>query len=199
MEMSAAGRRKPGSKKARKKLLRKIKTLTKVVEAHARRYRKALDEEWHTTDLSRKRAEVILKRIDNILKQLPEARRQAHERMIAGRLVPNAKKILSLFEADIHVVVRGKAGAEVEFGNTLFIAENADGFILDHVLKREQSGGDARILAERLPVIQANCGGDLCGVIGDRGFSSERSTARLRRPGCSTGSAQRTAKNWLTA
>ncbi len=71
-------------------MLRKIKALTQMVEAHAQRYRKALEEEWHTTDLSSKGAEVILRRIDAILGQLPEARRQAHERIIAGRLVPNA-------------------------------------------------------------------------------------------------------------
>jgi hypothetical protein len=180
MSMSAAGRRKSGSNKERKKVLRKIKALTQVVEAHAQRYRKALDEEWHTTDLSRKSAEVILRRIDAILGQLPEARRQAHERIIAGRLVPNAKKILSLYEPDIHVVVRGKAGAEVEFGNSLFIAETADGFIIDHQLKQEQSRGDARVLSERLPMISTKCGGELYGIIGDRGFSSEAIDRQLK-------------------
>jgi hypothetical protein len=180
MSMSAAGRRNSGSNKERKKVLRKIKALTQVVEAHAQRYRKALDEEWHTTDLSRKSAEVILRRIDAILGQLPEVRRQAHERIIVGRLVPNAKKILSLYEPDIHVVVRGKAGAEVEFGNSLFIAENADGFIIDHQLKQEQSRGDARVLSERLPMISTKCGGELYGIIGDRGFSSEAIDRQLK-------------------
>lgn len=33
-------------------------------------------------------------------------------------------KILSVHEADLHVIVRAKAGKEVDFGNTLFIAEN---------------------------------------------------------------------------
>jgi hypothetical protein len=33
--------------------------------------------------------------------------------------VANDEKILSLFEPDIQVIVRGKAGAEVEFGNLL--------------------------------------------------------------------------------
>lgn len=187
MEMSATGRRKAGSKKERKRLLRKMKALTQVVEAHAQRYRKALDEEWETTDLSRKRAELLLSRIDNILTQLPEARRQAHERIIAERQVPNAKKILSLYEPDIHVVVRGKAGAEVEFGNTLFIAENADGFIIDHILKQEQSGGDARLLAERLPIIQEKCGEDLCGVVGDRGFSSKAIDRQIEEAGLFNG------------
>ena len=57
----------------------------------------------------------------------------------------------------------------------------------DAVHMREQSGGDARILAERLPVIQANCGGDLCGVIGDRGFSSEAIDCQIEEAGLFNG------------
>lgn len=39
------------------------------------------------TDLSRAQADFILARIDSILKQLPEAKRQAHERIIGERPV----------------------------------------------------------------------------------------------------------------
>jgi hypothetical protein len=178
MGMSAAARRKPWAKKERKKWLRAIKKLSKVVEAHAQRYRQALDEHWRKTDLTRREAEVILRRMDNVLEQLPEARRQAHERIIGERPVANAEKILSLYEPDIHVVVRGKAGAEVEFGNSLFLAESAEGFIIDHELKREDSVGDARWLAQRLPAMRDNCAGKLCGIAADRGFDS-RASAQL--------------------
>jgi hypothetical protein len=34
---------------------------------------------------------------------------------------------LSLYETDTRVIVRGKAGASVEFGNTLLLAEQPDG------------------------------------------------------------------------
>jgi hypothetical protein len=63
---------------------------------------------------------------------LPRAQKQAHERIIGGRQVDNAEKILSLYEPDIHVLVRGKAGAEVEFGNTVLLGENRQGIILDY-------------------------------------------------------------------
>lgn len=76
-----------------------------------------LDENWRESDLSRKEAEVILRRMDNVLEQAPAAIRQAHERIIGERPVANADKILSLYEDDIHVIVRGKAGADVEFGS----------------------------------------------------------------------------------
>ncbi|MBE7499012.1 MAG: hypothetical protein HS113_01620 [Verrucomicrobiales bacterium] len=63
-----------------------------------------------------------------MLAQLPQAVKQAHERIIGERPVANAGKILSLYEGDLHVIVRGKAGAAVEFGNTLFLAEQRKGW-----------------------------------------------------------------------
>ena len=57
---------------------------------------------------------MILRGMDNVIAQLPEAQRQAHERVIGGRKVPSKDKILSLYENEIHVIVRGKAGAAVE-------------------------------------------------------------------------------------
>lgn len=181
MGMSAAGRRKPGGKKQRKRMLRAIKKLSKLVEEHGRRYRDTLDAHWSGTDLTRKEAEVILRRMDNVLEQLPEARRQAHERIIGERQIASRDKILSLYEHDVHVIVRGKAGADVEFGNSLFLAENAEGFILDHELKREMSPGDAKWLQHRYPGLKEKSGGQLCGIVTDRGFESKANTRILER------------------
>jgi hypothetical protein len=38
---------------------------------------------------------------------MPAAIHQAHERIIGGRKVANAEKVLSLYERDLHVIVRG--------------------------------------------------------------------------------------------
>ena len=179
MGMSASGRGKPGSKKERKRMLRAMKRLSKTVEEHGNRYRCALDANWKETDLTRKECEVILRRMDNVLRQLPEARRQAHERIIGGRQVPNDEKILSLDEEDARVIVRGKAGAAVEFGNPLFLAENVDGYIMDHELKREKSRGDAKWLRARYEGMKEISGGRLCGVIGDRGYESKATVEML--------------------
>jgi hypothetical protein len=179
MGMGAAARRKPGAKKERKKWLRAIKRVSKAVEKHGCCYRQTLDERWAETDLTRKEAEVILRRLDRVLDQLPEARRQAHERIIGERAVPNGQKILSLYESDIHVVVRGKAGAEVEFGNSLLLVESVEGLIVDHQLRREASPGDAKWLAERLPVLEEKCAGQLFAVVGDRGFDSKANSQLL--------------------
>jgi hypothetical protein len=115
MEMSAV-RRKSDSKIQRKKVLRKMKKMAKQVESHGWRYWKLLNAEWENTAWSRAQTDQVLERMETVLIQMPMARRQAHERIIGERKVPNDEKILSLYEPDIHVVVRGKAGAEVEFG-----------------------------------------------------------------------------------
>lgn len=60
---------------------------------------------------TRPQAEQVLARIDGVLAPLPQAVQQDHERIIGERPVANADKLLSLYERDLHVIVRGKAGA----------------------------------------------------------------------------------------
>jgi hypothetical protein len=180
MGMGAAARRKPGSRKVRKRVLRAMKKICRTVRAHAQRYRTVLEKRWDQTDLTRKEADVILRRMDGVLEQLPAATRQAHERIIGERPVANAEKILSLYENDIHVIVRGKAGADVEFGNSLFVGETASGFILDHELRREISPGDPKWLQQRYAIMKEASGGRLCAAVGDRGFDSAGSRKKLQ-------------------
>ncbi len=171
MAMSAAG--KAEKKKERKRILRMMKKVTKKVKEHAERYRAALDEEWSTaTHLSRKKTEFFLRRLDLIIGQLPEAIRQAHERIIGERQVPSNEKILSLFEPDLHTLNRGKAGAQVEFGNTLFIAEGANGYILSHELLKDYSPGDPKLFLNHFDKIKEAAGGNLKALGADRGFST---------------------------
>ena len=158
-----------------------MKRLSQVVENHAVRYRDLLDENWVETDLTRKESKVIMRGMDNGIKPLPQARKQAHERIIGGRKVPNGEKILSLYESEIHGVVCGKAGAAVEFGNSLFLGETCDGFILDHELKLSASSGDSKWLGERFPLIKEKSGKPLLGVVGDRGCDSEENRALLEK------------------
>lgn len=123
-------RRQKDSRKQRKKVLRRMKKLVKRIESHARKHRDLLLAHWEEgTKLSEGQARQIAKRIDAILEQVPEARRQAHERIIGGRQVKSNEKILSLYEREINVIVRGKLGKEVEFGNSLLLAEQKDGLI----------------------------------------------------------------------
>jgi IS5 family transposase len=174
-------RRRPESRKARKQVLRLMKKLLKKIDRHARKHRDLLENERERTDLTEAQAAVIIKRIDGIREQLPEAIRQAHERIIGGRLVPNGEKILSLYEPDIHVLVRGKAGAEVEFGNTLLLAEQQQGVIVDWKLIKDQSPADSKLVPDCLDRFEEVFGSSPDAMAGDRGFDSKRNRRRLEK------------------
>jgi len=173
-------RRAKDSKKQRKKTLRLMKQQVKVVGAHARRHRDLLDQQWEQTDWTRPQAEQVLRRMDHVLLLLPQAQKQAHERIIGERKVDNAEKLLSLYETDTRVIVRGKAGAEVEFGNTLLLAEQKDGLIVDWQLHRESAPSDTRQLPESLRRMEAAYGVGVIRALGaDRGFGSAANQALL--------------------
>ena len=121
---------------------------------------------------------MILDRIQNILDQLPQAVHQAHERLIGERRVANKDKILSLYESDTHVLVRGKADAEVEFGNGFYLAEQADGLIVDWEFIKEQPPGDNKLVAGSITRLMENYGTPKS-YSGDRGFDAQSSRDKL--------------------
>ena len=182
IEMSQQARR-TGSKKGRKRVLRAMKKLVGVVKGHAQRHRELLDRHWRRTQWTRKQAKQILRRIDGVLELLPRAQEQAHERIIGHRQVPNAEKILSLYDLDARVIVRGKAGAEVEFGNKVLIGENRQGVILDFELFQESAPADTQILFGSLNRVWDMAGKQVGAVVADRGFYSASNRRALREAG----------------
>ena len=174
-------RRARDSKKQRKQTLRLMKRQIKVVAGHARRHRELLDKEWAQTDWTRVQGQQVLGRIDGVLALLPQAQKQAHERIIGERQVANADKLLSLYETDTRVIVRGKAGAEVEFGNTLLLAEQADGLIVDWQLHRDSAPADTRQLPESVRRMERAYGIGVIRALGaDRGFDSAANQSLLQ-------------------
>jgi len=170
MEMTQA-RKKTGAKKMRKKTLRRMKTLVKTIEKHANNYYRELESRWQETDWSELEAQVVLNRMKNILDQLPQTVEQAHERIIGERRVANKDKILSLYDPDVRVLVRGKSDAEVEFGNALYLAEQQDGLIVDWKFIQEQPPADSKLTPESIERIVKEYG-DLESYATDRGFDS---------------------------
>ena len=168
--------RRSGSRRERKRILRQMKRLSRVIGRHAQRYVKLLQQRWPETEWTEGQARCVWQRLEGVLEKLPEAIRQAHERIIGGRLVPNDRKMLSLYEGELHVIVRGKANAEVEFGNTLFVGEQNDGLVVDWKLLRDHSPGDARLLEESLARMNVVFDRDPDAVGTDRGF--DRSLTR---------------------
>ena len=171
--------RRAGRKKGRKRVLRQMKKLVGVVRAHARRHRDLLDQRWEQTEWTRPQAEQILRRLDGILELLPRAQKQAHERIIGARPVANAEKILSLYDPHVRVIVRGKAGAEVEFGNTVLVGENRQGVILDYAIFRESAPADSQTLFDSLLRVWTMAGRQVGAVATDRGFASAANSRAL--------------------
>jgi len=178
IEMSAVLRGK-NSRKQRKRVLRTMKAIVKLVQGHAVRYRDILDNERASrTDLTPAEAMQIKDRIDSVLLQLPAAIKQAEDRIVRKRPIPDAEKVLSLYEPDVHVIVRGKARSMVEFGNTLYLAENRDGLIVDHHLYRDRAPADCKMLGQSISRIRQAYGG-LDSVTTDRGFDSPENSQLL--------------------
>jgi hypothetical protein len=173
--------KKTDPKRHRKKVLRKMNKLLATVGRHAKAYRQLLDAQWERTQWTRPQAEQVLRRLDNVLEQLPAAREQAWQRIIQEEPVANEKKILSLYESAIRVVVRHKAGAEVEFGNTLLLAESRQGLILDWELFEESAPADARLVERTVERIERNLDCKIKELGADRGFDSASNQERLRK------------------
>jgi hypothetical protein len=186
MAMSASSRRGRGGDKARsrKRVLRLMKLVAHKVIQHGQRYRDLLQASWNLTDLSQAQAQVIIDRIDRILSAMPTAISQAHERIIGERVVPNDDKILSFYEPHAAVYVRGKAGADAEFGLQMLLSESAEGLIVDCHLVPERIASDSSLLIPALKRMRAAYGPTVAGaVITDRGFSSEANSSALGKLG----------------
>ncbi len=185
MKMSAKSYAADG-RKHRKKVLREMKELGKRIAAHARAHVEILKARREETDLTEPQAQLIIRRIGSVLEQLPAAVKQAHERIIGGRRVANEDKILSLYDDRIKVITRGKAGAQVEFGNKLWLGETREGIIADYQLHEDNPSDTALVkpAIERLVDAQRLAVGH---VWGDRGLASKANTVLLEKRGIGNG------------
>lgn len=165
-------RRKKDGKKQRKKILRKMKKLMSRIKKHSKRYNNLLIKNQKQTNWSQAQTNIVLNRIKNILDQLPKAIKQAHERIIGERKVSSKDKILSLYDKDVHVIVRGKSSSEVEFGQGFILTEQRNGLIVDWELFQNQPKSDSRILKTITKRIQKYYG-PIKSITGDRGFHSK--------------------------
>ena len=167
-------RRRKDSRKLRKSILRDLKKFANRCVHHARRHRELLVKfREEKTDLSKGQSDLLIGNLDNILMQLPILKKQAHDRIIGGRRIKQDEKILSVYEPNIKVILRGKSGAEVEFGNQLMIGENRDGLITYYELFDDVKNDWGR-LEGALDKTEYNIGKKLHLVVGDRGFSDAK-------------------------
>ena len=173
-------KRKKGAKKERKRILRQMVKLEKKIAKHAQKHRDILLARRAETDLSQAQAQQIVDRINGVLDQLPEAIEQARERIIREKLVDNEDKILSIYEKDINVIIRGKADARVEFGNCLRLAEQFAGVIIDFQLYKDSiADNSAEPFREGVERMIDVTHGNLSAVWTDRGMDSKENVAFL--------------------
>lgn len=157
-----------------------MKELSKTIEKHACRYKELLRTRSEDTDWSEAQAQQVLNRITGVLQKLPAAVKQAHERIIGERRVANQDKILSLYEDDVNILVRGKTGAEVEFGNGCYLAEQADGLIVDWRFFKDQPPADSTLVQESVSRIEERYG-PIESFSADRGFDSAANVSWLEK------------------
>ena len=175
-------RNQPESEKKRKEILRQMKKLVRKIRRHAFKHQELLKQRWEQTPWSEKQAMRIVERIQNVLDQLPAAVKQAHERIIGGRQVPSKEKILSLYDADINVIVRGKLGASTEMGNVLALGEQRDGLIVSWDLYQDNVT-DSKTSIASVTKAQEVTGNQIKTVCGDRGTSSAANSKQLEAMG----------------
>ena len=106
------------------------------------------------------------------------------QRIIDEEPVANEDKILSLYESAVRVVVRHKAGAEVEFGNTLLLGESRQGLIMHWELFAESAPADARLVRSALQQTEQNLQIKIKEAGADRGFDSASNFVACRRVAC---------------
>lgn len=172
-------RRKADSKKQRKKIFRAMKKLSQCIAKHGNRYRQLLKENWENTNWTEAQTNQVLCRLDVVLDQLPAAIKQAHERIIGERKILSKNKILSLYDQDVRVIVRGKAESEVEFGQGFLLTEQKNGLIADWQLFANQPPSDSKLIkpiVERLEKYY----GVIHSVCADRGFDSKNNNTFLK-------------------
>ena len=170
-----------GGQTRRKDILRQMKKRLKVVQGHAQRHVDLLMEKGSATLSGDGQVQQLLNQISQVIDQIPPIIKNAHERIIGGRPVANEDKIHSLYDENINVIVRRKAGSAVEFGNTLFLAEQRDGLIVDWELFRDSAPADARLLQPSQERIKERFGIDITLAAGDRGFDSEANRNYLEK------------------
>lgn len=192
MQMTHAGKGEKGKHK-RKAVLREMTTLLRTVQAHAERYTALVTAQAAPAGW----AVAAQRRMQAVLDQVPTVLHQAHERIIGERPVATKDKRLSLYEPDTAVLTRGKSGAQVEYGYSLFIAEQRDGLIVDWAMPRTPQT-DPALLHDGIARWETAYGtGTIRAVVTDRGFDGPTSRADLAAAGLENGMCPRSPRQLI--
>jgi IS5 family transposase len=99
----------------------------------ARSVRRELTESRRLTSvMDMAKAAAIVEQIDHYLVLGQRVVDQARRRVLEGERVPNEEKLFSIFEPHTELLIRGKAGKNVEFGHMIQIQQVDGKFITDY-------------------------------------------------------------------
>lgn len=102
----------------------------------------------------------------------------ARRRVMQGESVPNSHKLLSLFEPDTELLIRGKAGQPIQYGHKVLVIEDGLGFLCHY--KVVPLGTDDRdVLLPEVTSLQQRLQGRIQRASFDRGFHSPDNQTRL--------------------
>lgn len=105
---------------------------------------------------------------------------QAHRRVILGEKVPNAEKILSIFEPHTELVKRDKQSQPLQFGRRVLVGEDGAGFVV-HYAVVPQGVQDAELTIPVVKTLQEKYAGKVETVSFDRGFHSPTNQEELAK------------------
>ncbi len=172
MEMSSAYRVKDAKKK-RKGIFREMRDLANNANNHAVSHFNAFNKTCEKDGCSGRDLQ-ILSDIKAMIDFTPKVIDLAKRRILDEEIIPNEDKFFSLYEHEINIIKRHKDGAKYEFGNSGYIVEQQDGFIVTADLLEKSSPGDAKLIIKSLDNILNNYGlTTVESICGDRGCDSK--------------------------
>jgi hypothetical protein len=161
------------AKKKRKAVFREMKILLKKAMGHSQSHLDKFKREWANKGFSPAKATQIINVLEDMLSQYPKVVAIANARIISEKKIKRKDKIVSIYEKEVQIIQRKKHSATTEFGNTLQLVEQKDGFIISYDLLKEYSPGDAKLGIKSIKDIQNWNGLELLtAIIGDRGYDS---------------------------
>ena len=175
---SAKGKKE--AKKKRKNIFRKMKKLVKRIAAHARKHIEKLYNSRYIVELSEENIFKISQEMNAVLTQLPIAIEQGHKRIISEVSVDNKEKILSLYEGDVNVIVRNKAGKKYEYGNKISLMEQSNGLIIDWSMAQSGSPSDTKLCRTSFDTVLKKHG-QIKSITTDRGCQSKANSNHFEK------------------
>ncbi|MCW8808853.1 MAG: ISNCY family transposase [Rhodanobacter sp.] len=114
-------------------------------------------------------AETVLEDLSRFLTLAPRVIDQAHRRVVLGEKVPNDDKLFSIFEEHTELLVRGKAGKNVEFGHMVLIGQ-VDNKLISHYEIFDKKPVEHKLLTPALKAHEKTFGALPSRLAADKGF-----------------------------